>query len=186
MIQYKPMSHNVVSYKFVLVVLALLLDYYESCHGVTLQCFDIEAYGAESVVAGNHCRVRIFHPAVVEIATSGSQFFNKPPHRFPRAVAKSVRFLSVGRNPSFAFGNIAGMFDWILVLCRQVGVGYLAYGCDFHFFHLRFLLLIPRTHHLKNGMRLMSSFKAGEISKTDAKSMAYIASGGSCVYIFSM
>lgn len=67
--------------------------------GGFVHCFQQKTYRAEAVVATDECRMRIFHPAVIKIAASGSQFFDKPFHGFPCALAKISGFFTIDAYP---------------------------------------------------------------------------------------
>ena len=93
-----------------------------------LYAFEEEAYGAEAVVAGDEGRMGVAHPAVEEIAASGSEFGDEPLHAFPSAWAEAFGLHPVAADPDLAFEHIARVLDGVLIDGLQVLVVGLADG----------------------------------------------------------
>ena len=102
---------------------------------LVLYSFKIEADGAEAVVAGYHCAIRVFHPAVIEVALAFCQCGDKLHHTAPCAVAKPLRLLSVNGQENVAFVQVASVGDRVFIHLLQVGVVCFAYCCNLHFVH---------------------------------------------------
>ena len=98
--------------------------------------FKQEANWAEAVVATDKCRVRVSHPAVVEVSAPFGEFFYEPLHALPGTGTKAIRTLSVEACPLLPLGNVAGVLYGVFVESLQVEVVGAAYGCDSYRIHL--------------------------------------------------
>ena len=77
--------------------------------------FQQETDGAETVVAGNHGRAWILHPAVVEIAATGRQLGDERFHYFPCAVTQVCGLAAANGYELLTFGKVTGMFNGVLI-----------------------------------------------------------------------
>ena len=98
--------------------------------------FEIEAEGAEAVVATDHGAHGILHPAVVKVTFASGQRLNELTHGGPSRGTQALRTGSVDGYPLLAHADIAGMLDGVLILRHQVGIDGLADGGDSYFVHL--------------------------------------------------
>ena len=94
-----------------------------------------EADRAEAVVAADHGRVGVLHPAVVEVAAAGRQLLDKPAHALPRAVAHPFGHRAATAHPFLPNNHIAGMCYRVFEFRLQVLVVRLAHNCNFHIVH---------------------------------------------------
>lgn len=104
--------------------------------GSLVHHLDQETHRPEAVVAGNHGRFGVLHPALVQVPTTMGQSHYKRRHALPCAIAKAFRlFPSVG-DEHLPFLQIASIFHRILVAFHQITVT--------GFPHDRYLYLVHR------------------------------------------
>ena len=85
-----------------------------------LEGFDIEADGAEAVVAADHCAIGVLHPPVEKVPLPTGEREDKLPHRLPGFRAQAFRTAGVDADPLLPFFYIAAMLNGILILLRKV------------------------------------------------------------------
>ena len=85
-----------------------------------IQRFEEEADGAESVVAGDHGGLRVFHPAVVEILAAVREREDERGDGVPGAVAEPFRARPAVADEDLAELHFAGVLDRVFVLRDQV------------------------------------------------------------------
>ena len=79
--------------------------------------------------------MRIFHPAVVEVAAAGCQCFHKSAHTLPRTLTQSLGPLTVLRHKHLPFLHITSMLYRILILLYQILMAHFADDGNLHFGH---------------------------------------------------
>lgn len=89
-----------------------------------------EAYWTKTIVAANHCTVRVLHPSIVKIPLAATESLYKRTHRLPCAVAKSIRFCTRVGDPLLPFDDITGVENRVLVLPLEIFVVGFADGCN--------------------------------------------------------
>ena len=97
--------------------------------------FQVIAHRAEAVITAEHCRVRILHPAVVEIAAAFCQHFDKGFDATPGGIAEALRPLPVKGYPGITDVHFAGVLDGVFVQFHQIGIFTAPHSGNFYFFH---------------------------------------------------
>ena len=96
---------------------------------------DEKAHRAESVVAGEHRRGGILHPAVVEARRAVRQRHDEGREGLPGAFAQPLGLLPPLRDEDLPLAEVAGVLDRIFVACDEVPVADLAHDGDAYPFH---------------------------------------------------
>ena len=96
---------------------------------------NIKADGTESVIAGNHCRMCIFHPSVKEVATALCQCGHEPVHAGPRFITKTVGLLTVDGDKFLAQNHVTGVLNGVFVPRYQILIFTPPNGGNLYFFH---------------------------------------------------
>ena len=113
--------------------------------------FEIERDGAEAVVTGNHGRIGILHPSIIEIALATGQSLDKGAHRFPCALAQAVGALRVTGDTRLSQTDVTSVLDGILVLLHEVMIDRLPHGRDAHRAQgIVFLIIVHERKDTKN------------------------------------
>ena len=104
--------------------------------GVLVQGFDQKTHRTKAVVAGEHGRLGIFHPAVIEVLTAVAQGQYKGREGIPGTLAKAIRLLPAIGDKNLSHFHVAGVGDRIFVLGHQVLILRDTHDGDLTFFHM--------------------------------------------------
>lgn len=98
--------------------------------------FQKKTYRTEAVVAGNHGRVLVLHPAVVKVSTSMCQDHDKRQHALPCTFTKFLWLVPVFRNENLSFLYITCVFNRIFIFFHQILIAGFSHYCDSDFLHI--------------------------------------------------
>ena len=96
-----------------------------------------KAYGAETVVARKHSRIRIFHPSVEKVAATLRQLFHERQQRLPSTIAQAVGFLAVPNKECLPNYYVASVSYRVFVFLHKVGIFGFPYGGNLYCLHRR-------------------------------------------------
>lgn len=105
---------------------------------------DVERYGAETIVAREHCRVWVAHPAIEKVTTALRQLAHEGFERRPRAFAHRRGALAVLDHEGLPEAHIARVLDRILELSHQIFIARNAHNRNSNFLHNYFVGLMKR------------------------------------------
>ena len=123
---------------------------------VSVDHFEEEAHGSETVVARDHGRPRVFHPAVVKVATAVRERHDEHRHGVPCALAEPFGLFPAIGDIDAAFNHVAGVFDRVFVLLDEIGVTGFAHDGDSNLLHEVSLSRLG----LGKGLRRYSAWRA--------------------------
>ena len=118
--------------------------------------FKVERNGAEAVVAGDHGRSGIFHPAVVKVSFSAEEGEGEGGKRLPSALAKSFGFSVSVEEKHLPRPNIARVGNGVLVPFDEVVVPRPPHNSDLDFFQCFLLLHSVFSQHSRSHYRIKS------------------------------
>lgn len=101
--------------------------------GFLVRRFYQKTYGAEPVVTGNHCRLLVLHPAVVNILPAASERHYKGGNALPSAVAKTIWLFPAVGYKNLPFSHIASLRNRILVFFDKVVIARRSHYGNFDF-----------------------------------------------------
>ena len=95
----------------------------------------VETERTEAVITTDHGTHRILHPAIVEVPLTFGQRLYKLPHGAPGRGTHAFGALTIFRDPLLTLPDIASVLNGILILCHEVRIDRLTYGCNSDFIH---------------------------------------------------
>ena len=96
---------------------------------------DVERYGAETIVAREHCRVWVAHPTIEKVAATLRKLAHEGFERRPRTLAHRSGTLAVLDHEALPEAHIARVLDRILILRHQILIARDAHNRNSNFSH---------------------------------------------------